>query len=81
MKIKTKVVLFCSVLLASFASYAVWKNAFTVVYYSDSSMSQVVGYTMYYCQSTTPQHTGGTSQYSATLDGGSCSGNAIPPRP
>jgi len=65
----------------SVSSYAVWASAFTLVYYTDASKSQVSGYIMHYCQTTTRKLVGTTSAHKGILMGGSCQGHGIPPAP
>jgi hypothetical protein len=80
---KTKLKLASALLIAgvSASSYAVWMNAQTIVYYTDSSMSQVSGYKMYYCQSMARILKGKVTNYKRTLVGGSCQSGGVPPSP
>ena len=79
----TKLKVIGAILIAgvSVSSYAVWKNAMTIVYYKDASMSQVSGYKMYYCQSMVRKLVGTATSYSKTKVGGDCQGNGMPPSP
>lgn len=83
MQIKNKLKMLAAMAIVgvSASSYAVWKNAQTVVYYTDASMTQVSGYVMYYCQTTARKLVGTSTSYSKVLDGGSCDEGGIPPMP
>jgi len=80
---KTKFKLAAALLVAgvSISSYAVWASAMTIVYYTDSSMTQVSGYKMYYCQTMVRKLVGKSTSYKRILDGGSCQAGGIPPSP
>lgn len=78
-KLKIATALFLTGVSAS--ALAVWANAFTVVYYTDASKTQVSGYIMHYCQTMVRNLVGTKTGYIGVLDGGSCQGNGIPPSP
>lgn len=80
---KAKLKISAAILLTgiSASALAVWANAFTVVYYTDASKTQVSGYVMHYCQSMFRTLVGTKTAHVAVLDGGSCQGNGVPPAP
>lgn len=66
----------------SIASYAIWQYPQTIVYYTNSSMTQVSGYSMYYCQSSAATLSGTRTSYKKILVADEdCQHGGMPPLP
>lgn len=86
MKMQRNTVLKCLAAIAlsaaSLASYAIWMYPQTIVYYTNSSMTQVAGYSMYYCQSSAATLTGIRTAYKKVLVAeDDCQNGGMPPLP
>lgn len=67
---------------ASAAAFAIWQYPQTIVYYTNSSMTQVAGYSMYYCQSSAATLTGARTSYKKVLVAEEdCQNGGMPPLP
>lgn len=66
----------------SIASFAIWQYPQTIVYYTNSSMTQVSGYSMYYCQSSVATMHGTRTSYKKILVAEEdCQNGGMPPLP